>query len=160
MRKLLKALFIIVAVMLGAGIGSALLLNSRANDTAQPVKPSLSYIAPIYAREDLLTETNKYRNATLLLDPVLNSSAQERCEALAAKGEFEHGNDWKSYFPEGRGYVGENLAYGYSTAKEVVDNWVASPAHNANIISKDYADVGFGICPFRGSTLVVQYFSD
>lgn len=38
--------------------------------------------------------------------------------------------------------VGENVAYGYSTAESVVKAWVKSPAHKAIIENEKYTDFG------------------
>lgn len=40
--------------------------------------------------------------------------------------------------------VGENVAYGYSTGKSVVNAWMNSPGHRANILNKDYRIDGVG----------------
>ncbi len=38
--------------------------------------------------------------------------------------------------------VGENVAYGYSQAKKLVDAWIASPTHRANILGDfNYFDI-------------------
>jgi uncharacterized protein YkwD len=41
-------------------------------------------------------------------------------------------------------FVGENVAYGYSTATDVVDAWLNSPTHK-QIIEGNYTHSGFGI---------------
>lgn len=40
--------------------------------------------------------------------------------------------------------AGENIASGYHTAQTVVNAWLASPAHRANILSTSYSTVGIG----------------
>lgn len=40
--------------------------------------------------------------------------------------------------------VGENIAYGYPTAKSVVRAWMASPGHRANILTRRYRQIGVG----------------
>jgi uncharacterized protein YkwD len=44
------------------------------------------------------------------------------------------GYNWK--------YYGENIAQGYQTEKEVVEGWLKSPGHCANIMSKNYNEMG------------------
>ena len=39
---------------------------------------------------------------------------------------------------------GENIAYGYSTAQSVVDAWLNSPGHKANIENSSYRSTGVG----------------
>ncbi len=57
-------------------------------------------------------------------------------------------------------YAGENLAKSFNTSDEVVNAWMNSPTHRANIMKKEYTDIGLAI--MNGSlngeetTLVVQ----
>lgn len=41
--------------------------------------------------------------------------------------------------------VGENIAVGQLSAKEVMNDWMNSPPHKANILKEDYQDIGIGI---------------
>lgn len=41
-------------------------------------------------------------------------------------------------------YAGENIAKGQRTAKEVVDAWMKSPGHKANILNANYGLIGVG----------------
>jgi len=43
-------------------------------------------------------------------------------------------------------YAGENIAMGYKTAKSVVDGWMNSPGHRANILNRNYKSIGVGYC--------------
>jgi hypothetical protein len=47
----------------------------------------------------------------------------------------------------GYGYqtAGENLAYGFGDASQVIKGWMNSPEHRKNILGEKYLDVGFGI---------------
>jgi uncharacterized protein YkwD len=42
-------------------------------------------------------------------------------------------------------FGGENIARGQSTVDEVMDGWMASDEHRANILSKVFTDAGFGL---------------
>ena len=42
-------------------------------------------------------------------------------------------------------YAGENLARGFTTTQSVIDAWMASPDHRANMLSSNYQDVGFAV---------------
>ena len=44
------------------------------------------------------------------------------------------GYAWKFY--------GENIAAGYPTEKEVISGWLSSPGHCANIMNKNYKEMG------------------
>jgi len=39
-------------------------------------------------------------------------------------------------------YYGENIAQGYSTEKDVVAGWLSSPGHCANIMNKNFKEMG------------------
>lgn len=41
-------------------------------------------------------------------------------------------------------YAGENIAKGQRSAKEVVDAWMKSPGHKANILNENYGLIGVG----------------
>jgi uncharacterized protein YkwD len=108
----------------------------------------------------------------LHLDLALALAATDRMNDLFAKHYFAHvspdGIDPFSWIDR-RGYpyreAGENLAVGYRTAEEIVDGWMHSPAHRANVLGKDYADVGIATAPhsptrpFQGPTVVAIYGS-
>ncbi|MDR0889291.1 MAG: SafA/ExsA family spore coat assembly protein [Oscillospiraceae bacterium] len=40
--------------------------------------------------------------------------------------------------------AGENIAYGYPTAQRVVDGWMNSPGHRANILNANFTQIGVG----------------
>ena len=40
--------------------------------------------------------------------------------------------------------AGENIAKGYTSAEAVVNAWMASPSHKANILSSNYTSMGIG----------------
>lgn len=43
--------------------------------------------------------------------------------------------------------AGENIAYGYRTPQAVVDGWMNSPGHRANILNASYTQIGVGYVP-------------
>lgn len=51
---------------------------------------------------------------------------------------------------------GENLAYGYTSADEVIDAWMNSPAHREVMLADDFISCGIGV--FEASDNVL-YFS-
>ena len=40
--------------------------------------------------------------------------------------------------------AGENIAKGYATPKQVVDAWMNSPGHRANILNSSFTEIGVG----------------
>lgn len=41
-------------------------------------------------------------------------------------------------------WAGENIAYGYRTPQAVVDGWMNSPGHRANILNGNFTQIGVG----------------
>lgn len=87
----------------------------------------------------------------------LSMEARLRCAArvhsldMVERGFFDHVNpDGESPFDrmERAGYqfrnAGENIAAGQTTPSEVVDGWLQSPGHCANILSPDFTEIGVG----------------
>lgn len=49
--------------------------------------------------------------------------------------------------------AGENIAYGQSTAPEVMNTWMNSAGHRANILSASYTHIGVGVAKAANGTL-------
>jgi uncharacterized protein YkwD len=47
---------------------------------------------------------------------------------------------------------GENIAMGYRTAADVMDGWMDSEGHRANILNCDFAAIGVGLARDSGGT--------
>jgi uncharacterized protein YkwD len=45
-----------------------------------------------------------------------------------------------------RNGAGENIAMGYSSAEQVMEGWMNSPGHRANILNGGYTHIGVGVC--------------
>lgn len=82
-------------------------------------------------------------------NPALASAAQNHSQAMATQNFFAH------RAPDGRipgdraelaGYsgslIGENLAAGQISVQQVVDGWLASPEHCANLMGPKYREMG------------------
>lgn len=106
--------------------------------------------------DGLLQETNKHRLSanlgSLALNAKLNQAAQAKAEDMAARDYWSHdtpeGNPpWTFISQTGYSFTsaGENLAYGFDNSTEAISGWMASPGHKANMMSKGYTQVGFGI---------------
>ena len=100
---------------------------------------------------------------------VLERAAQLKADDMAAKGYFSHtGPDgsqpWK-WFSQVRyryEYAGENLAVNFDESEDVVDAWLNSPTHRANILKGSFTEIGVGIATgtYKGkeAVFVVQFF--
>ncbi|MFE5937187.1 CAP domain-containing protein [Streptomyces sp. NPDC056470] len=88
----------------------------------------------------------------LTVDAGLTEAAQEYTDDMAATGNFSHtGTDGSQ--PQDRieaaGYTwsrsGENIAKGQADAAAVMDAWMHSPGHRANILNCGFTEIGVGV---------------
>ncbi len=49
--------------------------------------------------------------------------------------------------------AGENIAYGQPTAASVMSSWMNSPGHRANILSKNFTEIGVGVAKSKNGTI-------
>lgn len=54
---------------------------------------------------------------------------------------------------------GENIAYGQRTPEEVMDGWMNSSGHRANILNPNYKNIGIGFYEANGVKYWVQLFT-
>ncbi|MBC2657836.1 CAP domain-containing protein [Pseudomonas sp. MSSRFD41] len=87
--------------------------------------------------------------APLAWSATLGETAQEHSRAMANQNYFDH-KDRDGRTPGDRaelaGYagqqVGENIAAGQDSVRKVVDGWLASPGHCANLMNPAYRELG------------------
>lgn len=101
------------------------------------------------------------------LNDELNAAAQAHAEDMAANNFMEHtGSDGSSVGVRTQragyssGFVGENIARGYTEADAVVAGWVDSDGHCQNLMTGDYTEMGVGraISPTTGEHFWAQVF--
>lgn len=89
----------------------------------------------------------------------LNRSAQNWNQWMVQTGQFTHGNNFSGRI-SAVGYnwqtAGENIATGFTTPREVVKAWMASPDHCRNILDPHFRDVGTGETPAAVGTWASQ----
>jgi uncharacterized protein YkwD len=108
---------------------------------------------PTRAEASLLQTVNQVRAqhglAALRLDVRLERSARAHSSHMLRTGTFAHG-DFRTRIARfgARGpAVGENLAWGVgssATAQGVVQMWLASPSHRANLLRPGFRRIGIG----------------
>lgn len=121
----------------------------------------------------LVEQTNEVRVkdalGTLSPNPLLERAAQIKAQDMAEKGYFSHNTpDGKTpwYFLEEVGYryqaAGENLAVNFSDSRDVIEAWMRSPGHRANMLNGNYTEIGIatarGTYKGKDAVFVVQYF--
>ncbi|MEU6859092.1 CAP domain-containing protein [Glycomyces sp. NPDC046736] len=97
-------------------------------------------------------------------DSRLDTAARLHAEDMAANDYFDHtSQDGRS--PTDRanaqgyqGGVGENIAYGYRDAEAVMEGWMNSEGHRANILNCGYDVIGIGVADRGGTLYWVQNF--
>lgn len=87
----------------------------------------------------------------LLWNPELNEAARFHSEDMQANDHFSHTSFDGTPFSERisrfytEGYVGENIAWGYPDPYiAVMEGWMCSPGHRANIMQGGYNELGTG----------------
>jgi hypothetical protein len=117
--------------------------------------------------------TNNERQAgslgTLRRNSVLDEAARMKAEHMAKNEYFAH------YSPDGVSpwfwfgrvdynfvHAGENLAIHFTDSEDVVDAWMDSPTHRANVLNGNYTEIGVGTAEgtYEGydTVYVVQLF--
>lgn len=98
--------------------------------------------------------TNYYRKQNglkeLTYNKLLATAAQAKTDDMFSKQYFEHDSPagvTPAQLVSSVGYnykvTGENLALGdFLSEKDLVDAWMNSPGHRANILNKDYTEIG------------------
>lgn len=85
--------------------------------------------------------------------------ARYKSADMAAKGYFSHQSPtYGSPFTMMQNFgirfsaAGENIAYGQRTPQEVVNAWMNSSGHRANILSRSYSQIGVGFARNKNGT--------
>lgn len=110
---------------------------------------------PAVLMSEVVTRTNQQRGRNgcgqLAVDRELTVASVRQSFYMARTGRFSHvWRDGTTFVARSRaaGYrqpSGENIAWGYRTADEVVDAWMASPSHRANILNCAAQSIGSGV---------------
>ena len=107
-------------------------------------------------RAELVTRIDAERRSAgrqpLAVDSRLDAAAQRHADDMLARSYFAHrdpdgktvrerardaGFDWSA--------IGENIAEGQQSVKEVVDSWMRSAGHRENILDRRYTRTGVGL---------------
>ena len=96
-------------------------------------------------------ERSKYGLSALTLNTKLSALARTKSQDMSDKHYFSHtsptyGSAFDMMKSSGIKYntAGENIAYGYRTPEAVVNAWMNSPGHRANILNASYKEIGVG----------------
>ncbi len=105
--------------------------------------------------QEVVALTNEERQKqglpALEIDEELSKVAKQKSEDMAANGYFSHnspthGSPFDMIQQAGIDYrtAGENIAKGQQTPEEVVNAWMNSEGHRANILNENFTHIGVG----------------
>jgi uncharacterized protein YkwD len=112
-----------------------------------------------FGASELINLTNQARTNlggnSLVTNTQLMSAAQAKAEDMARQQYFAHvapdgTMGWDYMKQAGYAYevAGENLAVTNESAETVVESWMNSPSHKANIVNESYQDIGIGMATY------------
>ncbi|MCP3988851.1 MAG: CAP domain-containing protein [Actinomycetia bacterium] len=88
----------------------------------------------------------------LTLNTQLNNAADAHSEDMAINDYFDHtgldgSKPWDRASAAGyqNSFIGENIAYGYRSSEAVMNGWMNSSGHRANILNCRYNHLGVGV---------------
>ena len=167
----------VIAAVLTAGCASAP-APAPAPTTSRPSRPTPSApttpaaLNATAVADEIVDRTNAARRAAGL--PGLGRSvnlmqaAQLQADQMVKAGRMEHELPGQPY-PTLKSRLaavqydvraaGENIAEGQRSGAEAMTTWLDSPGHRANILSRDYTEMGAGVAAARNGRLYfVQVF--
>ncbi|MEU6065476.1 MULTISPECIES: sigma-70 family RNA polymerase sigma factor [Streptomyces] len=143
--------------------------RQSARPTPTPASTPQTQSAPAGTVAQVVALVNKERaNAgcgPLTENAQLEKAAQAHSDDMAARNFFDHTNPdgadpgqritaagyrWSTY--------GENIAQGQQTPQSVMDSWMNSPGHRANILNCSFKEIGVGVHKGSGGPWWTQDF--
>ncbi|MEW2625226.1 sigma-70 family RNA polymerase sigma factor [Streptomyces sp. NPDC048106] len=134
--------------------------TAPARTTAPPAGDTVSQVVALVNKERASAGCSP-----LTEDPRLQRAAQAHSDDMAARHFFDHvdpdgadpgkritaaGYQWSTY--------GENIALGQQTPASVMDAWMNSPGHRANILNCSFKNIGVGVHKGTGGPWWTQDF--
>ena len=126
-----------------------------------------------FSAEQIIDLTNakreKNNQPALIQNSLLTKAAQNKVQDMFANNYWAHTSQkgrtpWSFITNAGYRYLyaGENLARDFHNASSVVDAWMNSPSHRANLLDSNFKEIGVAVASGdfdgRESILVVQEF--
>lgn len=118
-----------------------------------------------------LTNEERAQNdaSPLVENDLLDQAAEMKANDMATHGYFAHTSPdgktpwyWFNQVGYNYMYAGENLAVNFFESEDVARAWMNSPTHRANIVKKDFTEMGIGVATGvyegRSTVFVAQLF--
>lgn len=137
------------------------------------IRPGVLGYASMISPTTVIELTNQKRAAEgqplLKENKALDEAAAAKAADMIARNYWAHNapngtEPWSFILNSGYSYLhaGENLARDFSNPTDVVEAWMKSPSHKANLINAKYRDIGVAVIDGQingvETTLVVQMF--
>jgi uncharacterized protein YkwD len=124
--------------------------------------PTQSFIDRVIALTNAFRQQNGLQPLTV--NSKLNTAAQVHSQHMATEDFFSHtepdgSQPWDRMTAAGYSWSqsGENIAAGQTTPEEVVNDWINSPGHRANMLSPKFREIGVGYYELANDTGNVNY---
>lgn len=128
----------------------------------QSAQPNSSYAAQVVSLVN--AERARHGLSALTVSTTVQQAAQTRAGELQTS--FSHtrpsgASCFTALTEAGVSYAraGENIAYGQSTPEAVVQSWMSSSGHRANILSSSFTTIGIGCTVVNGTAYWAQLFT-
>ncbi len=138
------------------------MVAARTSTPSQSTTANSSYAAQVVSLVN--AERAKQGLSALTIDTKVQQAAQTRAGEL--KTSFAHtrpsgASCFTALTEAGVFYsrAGENIAYGQSTPEAVVQAWMNSSGHRANILSSSFTTIGVGYTVVNGTAYWAQLFT-
>jgi uncharacterized protein YkwD len=158
---MLKRILIILILFIGGGLIASQYIEFPNETGMYKVFSRVTTIKQVTEVDinsvDIVEFTNKERVIAglppLATNTLLDSSAELKVDDMIARQYFEHASPTGEGVSDlgkkvGYNYVimGENLALGtFTSSAEIVQAWMDSPGHKANILNTKYLDIGVSV---------------
>lgn len=143
--------------------------NTNTQTTNNTDTTSTDYTSTNGFETEICNLVNQYRAQNNLsavkLSNDLSKMAQAKAEDMATQNYFDHTSptygdpfSMMSTFGINYKYAGENIAKGQKTPESVMNAWMNSEGHKANILNKTFTEIGVGYAINNGTTYWTQEF--
>ncbi|MGW3339263.1 CAP domain-containing protein [Streptomyces sp. NPDC001009] len=136
----------------------------KAPETSAPITASAQAIAQAEVLKLVNVERAKVGCTPVAANSALTDLAEAFSGDMAARGFFDHtdpdgATPWDRAAKAGvTGLGGENIARGQADAAAVMEAWMNSPGHRANILNCDFKTLGVGVHMASGGPWWTQDF--
>ena len=153
-NKIFLSIIISIAILLAIPMVS----NAKTNET---VKVNITATDCYKEAYEVLKLVNKERKTAglneLQMDKDLMEAAMLRADELLLNFDHTRPDNTLCFSVSSKAY-GENIAYGFFSSDSVMQAWMNSPGHKANILGNYYTTIGIGAVKYGYTYYWVQLF--